>query len=131
MSIIGAGDVDGAVEPKTVGTGSEVDFIVADVEEREGDKGPYLLARLEIVNHPDAENLNDITHVMMYPREEDTPKQKNRSRWNLKQFCLAIGIDPAVPELEDMLGKTGRALVNESETDEYGKQNRVRKFTTE
>ena len=88
--------------------------------------GNYLNVRLELADEADSKN---ITHIIMLPADGDDDKRRNNRLRAVKMFYEAFDVDYTKGvETEDLVGLTGWAIVVEEESDEYGTQNRVRRF---
>jgi len=109
----------------------EYEVRCTDVEKRHSEKtgGDYLLLRLEIPTIPESEQ---ITEVLMLPTENDSEKQQIRRKNAIKRAAQAfgVGISGGV-ETEDFIGESAWCILTEEEDEEYGMQNRVRRFVTE
>ena len=82
--------------------------------------------RLELADEADSKN---ITHIIMLPADGDDDKRRNNRLRAVKMFYEAFDVDYTKGvETEDLVGLTGWAIVVEEESDEYGTQNRVRRF---
>lgn len=106
----------------------EYSLLCQDVEIRDGDNGPYLLMRLEI---PEILESKGITHVMMLPTDDNDPKQRNGRKLALKRCTEAFGVDAGPPiNIQDFVNQEARAYLAVEESDQYGRQNRVRRWVT-
>lgn len=85
-----------------------------------------VLVKMDIPEDP---NSKDITHTIFLPKEGDTEKEMAQRLRGLKIFCDAFGYDYSNGiNVEDLKGLTGWALLKVEESDEYGEQNRVKRF---
>ena len=65
----------------------------------------------------------------MLPADADDDKRRNSRLRAVKGFYEAFEVDYTKPvESDDLQGLTGWAIVVEENSDEYGTQNRVRRF---
>jgi hypothetical protein len=118
---------DDVSEPKSVKEGEyQVRVLDAAVKTSQKGKGDYVNLRLEILDDPQAK---DINHVMMIPGPGDDAKQRNKRLFAIQSFLKACGFDPATTEnVQEVIGATCWAILVEEQDPEYGTQNRVRKF---
>lgn len=127
MSFLNDLNLNDAVEYSSVAEG-EYELRILNIERKisANTGGEYIMARLEVMNEPYSK---DINHVMMLPTAADDVKKKNNRLLALVRFFEAFGFDPNnVPTPEEMVGATGFAYLVEEEDNEYGKQNRIRRF---
>ncbi len=121
---------DDVYDPITVPAGTEAQLRIIDAEIKVSAKtgGPFLQVRFDVPGEPTSK---DIQHVMMLPTAQDDMKKQNARKLALRTFLLAFGLptDRPVPPSE-MVGATGWGILDEEESKEYGKQNRVRRFIT-
>lgn len=98
----------------------------AEVKTSQKTGGNYLGIRLEVVD----ETAKDINHVIMLPTSNQTEKETIVAKNRLKYFYDAFGIDYSggSVNLESVVGLTGFALLTVEESDQYGRQNRVKQF---
>lgn len=90
--------------------------------------GDYLQARFEILGEPNAKT---VSHVMMLPRAVDDERTVMNKKRSVKAFCEAFHIPLNGPIVfNECAGLTGWAILDESESQEYGKQNNVKRFVT-
>lgn len=114
-----------AVEPE------EYRLVIYDA--RIGRKTPesqaYLLVRFDI---PDITNAKDVTHVMMLPDpSKEDAKQVNKRKLQIRELMQAIGLDwSGRIDLDAMKGMECWAILGLEESEEYGEQNRIRRFVT-
>lgn len=126
--------LDDAVELCTVKPGEyKVRFLGATsgVNKNGGD---YYQARLEVDNDP---YIKDFTYYLGLPSGYMDAKQMNNAKMNIKDFCLAFGVNPpssldefkSLMDSGDLVGMTAWAVLTEKDSDEYGMQNNVKRFT--
>lgn len=99
---------------------------VAHAELKQSQKGNrYLNFRMEVPSEPTSE---DIYHMIMLPTPEDSDKQKIKRRTELRDFCLAFGVDPSATPLQigNFVGGESWALLGEEDDPTYGKRNIVK-----
>jgi len=124
-------DVSDAQEPTAMEADKEYKLrIMSCVYANDKNGAPYLLPRFEVVDEPMAK---DFSKFLRVPYDEQTPKDKERARWAIKEFLKAFGKDPSQPidptELDGQLtGEEGWAILGMKEDPEYGEQNFIRKF---
>ena len=98
----------------------------AEVKTSQKTGGNYLGVRLEVVD----EVAKDINHVIMLPSSTMSEKETIIAKTRLKYFYESFGIDYSAGSvnLETVVGLTGFALLTVEESDQYGRQNRVKQF---
>ncbi len=98
----------------------------AEVKTSQKTGGNYLGVRLEVVD----EVAKDINHVIMLPASSMNEKETILAKNRLKYFYDAFGIDytGGSVNLEAVVGLTGFAMLTVEESDQYGRQNRVKQF---
>ena len=120
-------DFSGTYEPETVSPGEyRLRVVEAEVKSQKPEKGSGSFIQLKL-DIPEAPRAKDITHVMMLPTPNDDPKQKNSRLSAIQLFLKACGFDN-VDNINEVVGANPWAILVEEETQEWGKQNRVRKF---
>ena len=92
---------------------------------------PYIMPKLEIVDHPDAENFKDFTMFIRMPHDDQSAKEKKQTRWELKCFCEAFGIPmTGRVDWDEQIGNMAEdVILSLEEGGPYGDQNKVSKFT--
>jgi len=117
-----------AQEPKVVDANEEYNLRIIDCTKDKNKKGnDYLLPRFEVVDEPLAK---DFTKYIGLPHDEETEKQQNRTKWNLRTFFECFGVDhsrPVDPE-DDLVGQTGWAILGVEDNEAFGEQNYVKRF---
>lgn len=117
--------LDEAQELKSVPAG-EYQVRVTDAKIKTGEKGTYLMLVMDLPNEPLSKNIN---HVMMFPTPADDPKRANNRKLAIRNALQACGIPYTGGfNAADLIGSTPWALLTEEEDNEYGKQNRVKKW---
>lgn len=121
--------LDDAQELKAVAAGEyQVRVMEAKVATSKNTGGQYLQLRMEILNEP---LTKDISHVMMFPTDADDDKKKNNRKLAIRNALQAFGVDTSKGfNPQDLEGANGWAILVEEDSDEYGKQNRVKKWVT-
>ncbi len=80
---------------------------------------------------PSETDAKDISHTLWLPKASDSEKDQQNALRRLKYFCDAFGIDYSSGiNLDEIIGATGWALLKTESSDEYGDQNRIRRFIT-
>lgn len=103
------------------------------IDARIGRKTPesqqYLLVRFDIA---DVTNAKDVTHVMMLPDpSREDAKQVNKRKLAVREFLQACGADWTAPlDLNGLKGMECWAILGVEESEDYGEQNRIRRFVT-
>jgi len=122
-------DVDTANVPefKSLPEGSEVELRIVSAEMKNSKAGdPMLALRLDIPQEPLSK---DINHFIMLPTNGDDEKRSAQKLNRLKEFKACFGLPANGPvSKDDMEGAKGWAILGEEESQEYGKQNRVKRF---
>lgn len=95
------------------------------------DDWPALMPRFKVVDHPNTKTFN---HFMYLPNKEMDDERKARAARNLKSFCEAVGIEwPPNPQTdfdeEALMGIQLEASLGIEEDEEFGRQNRIKRFT--
>lgn len=126
-------DVDDAQEPVAVAPGEYKIRITGFVKDGQGrikrksDSGnEYFIVSFDI---PDEEFSKSFTHIFSIPTkqlEQEDPKKVNSMKWQLKVLKDAFNLVEI--KFNDMVGREGYALLTLVESDEYGKQNKIKKF---
>jgi hypothetical protein len=115
-----------AQEPKAA---KEGEYIVRIVDINEGiDKNGhnYLQPILDIPGEPTAKSFS---HFLGLPYEGMDEKSRNNSKWRLKLFFEAFGIDHSKTiDTAAIKGRQAWAILGVDSNDQYGEQNFVKKF---
>jgi len=123
---IGEG-VDGAPEPKAVPADEEYKLrIIAVTHDMDKNQHPYLLPRFDIVDQPLSK---DFTKFIGLQHDDMSEKERVRARSSLRVFLECFGLPTSGQlDVEDMVGKTGWAILGLEDNKQYGEQNYVKKF---
>lgn len=117
-------DLDEVPELKTVSAG-EYELVLATFERRMK-TGPFLYLQFEIAGEPAAKI---VTHTIMLPTPKDEERQKDARLRAVKHFYKAFDIPTSGPvEFQNYIGNHGWGILSEEESEDYGIQNRVRRF---
>ena len=129
MSFLDLDGMDNVIEPTTVPDGTEAEVRIESAEVKTSKAGnPYLSIRLSV---PADLACADFNHMVMLPTSEDTPKEKNNKLYRIKQFAEAFGLPLSGGiDLEMAKGATAWAILGETDDPTYGKQNRIKSFTS-
>jgi len=120
-------DVGDAVELQAVSEGNYT-LVCRSIETNDKGNGPYIIMRCDIVGEPTSKS---VTNVMMLPQESDDPKQQNSRKLALKRACEAFGVDIGPPlDLTDFVNQEAEAYLTVEETEQYGRQNRLRRYVS-
>lgn len=117
-------------EEMTTLPSGEYEFQVAHVEPLDtGTKKARISLRCEPIGEG---AVYDIYHVIWLPNPEDTDKQKNIKLNTIASFMERIGLSPDVSkiDLEEWVGCTFFALVDEEELDDGRIVNRIKRVTS-
>lgn len=73
-----------------------------------------------------AKTLREWLHI---PTADDDEGKKNSKLLRIKNFCECFDYDPSNGlETEDLIGLSGKCILGVESSDEYGDQNRIRRF---
>lgn len=131
MDLIGV-NLNDYQEPEILPDGTETEFRVLDAELKSNGEYEWIQVVLQpitdVVTNPAV-----IYHSLFLPNENDDKKRRNTALYYIKKFCDSIDYTPedGIPRTEDMLGRTGRAVVKEQKDEGYEKKNGVRRFVKE
>ena len=120
-------DIANAPEPKVVPADEEYKLrIISAVQDIDKNQHPYILPRFDVADQPFSK---DFTKFIGLPHSELDEKAMVRARSNLRIFleCFGLPTSGQLP-IDDMIGKTGWAILGIEETEQYGEQNYVKKF---
>ena len=118
-------DFNGVYEPTTVSKGEyQLRVLEAEVKPSQKTGGDFIQLRLDIPSEPKSK---DITHVMMLPTASDDAKKKNGRLAAIQNCFKACGMDN-VSNINELIGATPWAILDEEESTDFGKQNRIKKF---
>ena len=122
-------DFGDVVEPRTVSADTESELRIVNVRVDSDKNGyPYMMPFFEVINDPYAK---EFSHFIRLPHEEQSAKEMNRTKYRLKTFYDAFGVDYSrgVNPSEDMPGKTGWAILGMKESAFSGEEeNYVKRF---
>lgn len=107
----------------------EYEVRIEDIEQKTGDKGTYIRATLMIVGDDFAKT---ISHVMMLPGQADDARKRNNRLLAIQRFYAAFGVDykNGPVNISDLPGLTAWAILGLESSDQYGDQNRVKRWVT-
>lgn len=128
MSFILDQDTTEAVELTTVPEGEyQIRFLAG--EQKVSKKGaPMLQLRFDIPEDPTSK---DLTHYMMLPTPDMDAKQRNRRLLDIRNLKAAFGLtDSQAMDFDQLVGTLVWAVLAEEENEEFGMQNRIRRFVT-
>lgn len=117
-------DFENTWEPESVPEG-EYQLRVTNAELKAGKKGPGLQLSLDIPSYPHSK---DISHWFNLPKEGDDIKTINKRTRAIENCLIACGFAPGPFAPEQLIGAEPFAYLVEEEDEEYGKQNRVRRW---
>lgn len=120
-------ETEGAPEFKSLPDGTEVQLRLLKAEIKNSKAGdPMLALRYEVPSEPYA---TDINHFIMLPTGSDDEKRKAQKQNRLKDWKAAHGLPAAGPiSTDDMEGSKAWAILGEEESQEFGKQNKIKRF---
>lgn len=87
---------------------------------------PMVQLNFDIVGEVEAK---DLTHYIMLPTSDMDAKERNRRQLSIRDLKYAFGLsDNDRIDFDSLIGETVWAILAEEENEEYGKQNRIRRF---
>lgn len=113
--------------------GTEVEVRIVNVTRDEDKNGTeYIMPFYEVINHPEADQIPEFSDYMPLPDSDETEKENMKRKRRLNDFAQAFNFSWAQPVNipNDLKGKTGFVIVGYGESDDYGPQNKVRKYVT-
>jgi hypothetical protein len=120
-------NVNDAVDLEAMAEGEYPLRIVAAEMQRSKKGNQMLMVRFEIIDEPHSK---DINHYLLFPSDEDDAKRKNQRLLAFKNFYKAFGVDASSPvDVDELVGLEGTAFLGVDSSDEYGEQNRIKKFS--
>ena len=119
-------NLDDIAEATTVADG-EYQIQITDLGITESEKGKYLIPKFDVVG---VESSKTFTNPLRIPDDTMDAKEKQRRLRALKHFYKCFDI-PGTGQIvfSEQIGKTGWAVLGETEDAKYGKQNRVVSFS--
>ena len=125
--------LDDAVELTTVKPGEHKIRYLACNSGVDKNGADYFQPRFEVSSDP---YTKDFTYFLGLPHEFDDAKKMNQKKQKIKDFCLAMGVQPpgSIQEFRDLMdsgdlvGMEAWAVLTEKDTDDYGMQNEIKKF---
>jgi len=127
-SLLDIGDgIANAPEPKAAPAGEEYKLRILNADQGiDKNQHPYILPRFDIADQPLSK---DFTKFIGLRHDEMDEKEKIRAASNLRIFLECFGLPTSGQlDMQDMVGKTGWAILGIEETEQYGEQNYVKKF---
>lgn len=128
MSILDM-NFDNVVEPRAIqNVNEEHQLRIVEIEAKTSNSGkPMVAVRFESVEDPYAK---DINHYIMLPTEDDDAKKRNSKLVSLQHFYEGLGVNykSGPVNLDDLVGSTCWAILALEESDQYGSQNRIKRF---
>ena len=110
-------------ELKAVAPG-EYSLTIINVEEKVDKNGnPGILVMMKIAD----EEAKSVTTWLSLPGDDDEVEVKNRKLRNLKRFLECFSLTLPL-EVSDMVGSEGWAILRLEDDEEYGEQNRIKRF---
>lgn len=124
-------DTSDAVEPKCVEDG---EYLIRITGFKKDDKGNIVRTKLETGNKffilsfdiPDEPYSKGFSQIFSVPTPDMEPKRVNAVKWELDCFKRCFGVSEI--DFNNLVGKTGYALLIKTTSAEYGDQNKVSKF---
>ena len=123
-------DIENAPEPTCLESGTEAQLRIISVNTGVSDKNDcgWFAPVFEVLDNPLVKEFN--TFFWELEKDKLTDKQYQRGLSDLSKFVKAFNIDLSRPIDwgEDLIGKTGWAILGVKKDDEYGDKNTIRKF---
>lgn len=123
-------DTSDAQEPAAVEEGEYLIRITGFNKDKEGqiirsldDGRRYFIVNFDI---PSEEFSKSLSQYMGIPSDDTEPKQANSMKWALEIFKKAFNLDEF--NFNTMIGREGYAILRVEESEEYGAQNKIKKF---
>lgn len=105
-------------------------LVSAEIKDQKPEKGSgrFLQATMEVMDDPNAKL---ISHVMMLPSEDDNDRKKNNRLRAIGDFLKAFSIPSSGSvNFAQYEGNMGWAVLRVETSDDYGDQNKIRRFIT-
>lgn len=120
-------ETEGAPEFTSLPDGTEVQLRLLNAEIKNSKAGdPMLAIRYDVPEYPYAK---DINHFIMLPNNDDDAKRKAQKQNRLKDWKAAHDLPPTGPiSIDDMEGAKAWAILGEEDSQDFGKQNRIKRF---
>jgi hypothetical protein len=122
-------DFGNVVEPRVVDADTEAELRIISVRVDTDKNGyPYMMPFFEVASDDYAK---EFSHFIRLPHEEQSAKEMNKTKYRLKTFYDAFGVDYSrgVNPVDDLPGKTGWAILGMRESDFTGEEeNYVKRF---
>lgn len=81
------------------------------------------------LGYPDHEDAKSTFHYISLPSEDDDQTKTNQKLRGLKNFYEAFNVDYSGPvDMDNLVGETCFAIINEEEDETYGARNNVKRF---
>lgn len=135
MSFLEDVNLNDVVEPHTVPGGEEYRIRIVDIKKDENGELPlnkngnrYILPTFEI---PDEVGAQNFTTYIGLPSNDMSEKDKNNTKYRIKQFLQCFGFDTPPDDPVELIGAEGYAILGEKSDPEYGDQNTIRRFLTQ
>ena len=123
-------EISDAPEPKILRAGAEVKARIISVRSGVSEKNDcaWYMPVFDVPDDPMVMEFNDFMWEL--DQSHLTKKQFQREMYKFKQFATAFDIDYSRPFSweDDLPGKEGWLIVGVQKSDEYGDQNRVKKY---
>ncbi len=120
-------ELDKVPELESVPGGEEYEMQVVSVAERTDKNGdPGLLINFTLIGKA---NTKPVTYWQGLPGQSDDEDSKNRKLRRLRTLCQSLDYEYGKGvDTEQLRGMKCWAILEEEETEQYGKSNRIRKF---
>ena len=133
---MGEEGLDDAVEPTPVPAGEYRVKIIDWMTDDEGNvirldtnDAPFILPKLSVIDCEGADYAPDFTYFLRMPNDEQTAKEKNKSKFNLRAFFQAFDLNYGGRiEWEEAIGAEADALLGIEHDTGFGEKNRVEQF---
>jgi hypothetical protein len=125
-------EIKNAQAPKVLPDNTEAELRIiavnSGVSEKNGCK--YYQLVFDIPAEPMAKDFQGFFWDLIDAQEKITDKQRERNKYEFENFRTAFGIDISKPFSweDDLVGRTGRAILGIKRDSQYGDKNTVKKF---
>lgn len=130
MSILDM-NFDDVYEPELFDDGQEVELTIKAAKMQQSKSGKNQVLHVTLYS-PEEYRISPFTEYLVIPTDADKaedPAKYNNMKRRLQSFfgCFGLQASGVQPE-NDFPGATGVVIIGLSEDEQYGKQNRVRKY---
>ena len=123
-------DLENTYEPTVADAGTEAELrVISFLKDKDKNGTDYIMPFFEILEDPYAKEFGD---YMPLPNSSMNPKELNKAKIRLKEFSTAFGINlqGTLDVKNDVVGKTGWAILGHGKDRDGGKINNIRRYMT-